>query len=268
MKALYQHLLLEFRCGWRNRSLLLIYYLFPLAFYLMMGLVMTELIPEFRSFMIPAMILFTILSGEILGLPNPLVEAREAGVLRSYRINGISATSALGVSMLTAIIHSVVASTLIALSAPTLFGAIPPASWSAMVLVTLVAASAYAGLGALIGVVSTSSRTTIMWSQLVYMPSFLLGGVMIPSEMLPATMSRVGLFMPTTHAMYAYRALAYGEAVPHHVWSGLVTLMAGGALAFALAIFLFRWDTHYNEPLRYPFLAATCLLPYALWLFS
>jgi len=93
MNAFIQHFLFEFRTGIRNKNLLLLNYLFPLGFYLMMGLVMVELNPTFRENMIPAMIIFAILSATLLGIPDPLVNAREKGIFRSYKINGIPSIS-------------------------------------------------------------------------------------------------------------------------------------------------------------------------------
>ena len=68
MRAFINHFSFEFRTGIRNKSLLLMNYLFPLAFYAMMGLLMAELNPMFLDTMIPAMIVFAALSSMVLGL--------------------------------------------------------------------------------------------------------------------------------------------------------------------------------------------------------
>ena len=81
----------EFKTGIRNKNLLLMNYLFPLGFYLMMGFIMPEINPFFRETMIPAMVTFAILAATLLGLPDPLVNARETGIFRSYKINGVPA---------------------------------------------------------------------------------------------------------------------------------------------------------------------------------
>ena len=51
MTALIHHFTFEFKTGLRNSTLLLMNYLFPLAFYAMMGLVMTQINPLFRESM-------------------------------------------------------------------------------------------------------------------------------------------------------------------------------------------------------------------------
>ena len=95
MSAFTQHFNFEFRAGLRNKNLLLMNYLFPLGFYLMMGFIMPEINPFFGEVMIPAMVTFAVLAATLLGLPDPLVNARENGIFRSYKINGVPALSIL-----------------------------------------------------------------------------------------------------------------------------------------------------------------------------
>ena len=93
MTAFTNHFSLEFRTGIRNKTLLLMNYLFPVGFYLMMGFVMPAINPTFRAMIIPSMVVFAILAATMLGLPDPLVNARETGIFRSYKINGIPSLS-------------------------------------------------------------------------------------------------------------------------------------------------------------------------------
>lgn len=89
MKAFAMHLGFEFRFGIRNKTLLLMNYLFPLGLYALLGSLMGEINPGFLTTVIPAMSLFAIMSGALLGMPDTLVNARNAGIFRSYKINGV-----------------------------------------------------------------------------------------------------------------------------------------------------------------------------------
>ncbi len=80
MKAFIHHFKFEFLAGIRNKQLLLLNYLFPLGFYLMLGFIMVEINPPFRENVVPAMVIFGILSATLLGIPDPLVNARENGI--------------------------------------------------------------------------------------------------------------------------------------------------------------------------------------------
>jgi ABC-2 type transport system permease protein len=264
MNAFANHFSFEFRTGMRDRTLLLMNYLFPIGLYAMLGFLMAELNPPFVETMIPAMIVVAILSGTILGLPNPLVAAREAGIFRSYKINGVPATSILTIPALATILHMVVVAAIITITAPLFFSAPSPINWPGFVLVFLLTAFACAGLGMLIGVISSSTNATVLWAQLIFLPSMMIGGLMIPLSTLPDSFSKVGLLLPAAHAMNAFQGLAQNQVAAFEpLWSVLI-LLAGGILSFGLANYLFRWDRGNTTRRRHPALALLALLPYAV----
>ena len=264
MKAFIQHFSFEFIKGIRNKNLLLLNYLFPLGFYLMMGFVMVDINPGFLDNVIPAMVIFGILSATLLGIPDPLVNARENGIFRSYKINGVPSLSILLIPAITTIIHMVIVSSIITLTAPLLFDAPLPVNWVNFILIFFAAAVACTGLSVLIGVVSKSSRMTILWSQLIFVPSMLLGGLMLPFSMLPETAQKVAQILPSTQAMNAINGLAMGGTADFSPWGSVATLFAGGILAFALALYLFSWDSRNSSRKGHPLLGILAFLPYII----
>ena len=264
MRAFINHFSFEFRTGMRDKTLLLINYLFPLGFYAMIGMLMTELNPTFRDTMIPAMIVFAILSSMVLGLPNPLVSSREAGIFRSYKINGVPAVSILTIPALTTILHMIVVAAIITTTASLFFGAPSPVNWAGFVLVLLLTAFTCAGIGVLIGVISSDSRSTVLWSQLIFLPSMILGGLMIPSSMLPKMLSKVGLLLPSTYTMHAFQGLGQNlDTAFDPLWS-VIILLTSGVLSFGLAIYLFSWDRRNTTRRGHPLLALLAFLPYVV----
>lgn len=264
MTAFFHHLSYDFRTGLRDRSLMLMNYLFPLVFYVMMGLLMTGINPLFAETMIPAMIVVAIMSGALLGLPNPVVGSRDAGIFRSFKINGVPALSIVTIPVVSTLLHVTLISVIITATAGPLFKARIPVDWGAFLLVGLLATFAMAGAGMLIGVISSNSRATVLLAQLIFLPSMMLGGMMMPLSMLPKALARVAMALPATHAMNAWNGLALGgKAVVDPMWSVLI-LLAGGLLAFGMAILLFEWDSN-NRQHRFPrYMAALALLPYVL----
>ena len=264
MNAFVSHFSFEFRTGIRDRTQLLMNYLFPLGLYGLLGFLMAELNPDFVETVIPAMIIVAILSGTILSLPNPLVAAREAGIFRSYKINGVPAISILTMPALTTILHMVVVAVIITATAPLFFGAPAPVNWLGFILFFLLAAFAHAGLGMLISVISSSTRAVVLWSQLIFLPSMLIGGLMLPYSMLPDALGKVGLLLPATHAMNVFQGLAQNQVAAFDpLWSVLI-LLIGGILSFGLGNYLFCWDSHNRTRRGHPALALVALLPYAL----
>mgnify|MGYP005849038677 CR=1 FL=1 len=264
MNAFAAHFSFEFRSGLRNKGLLMLNYLFPLGFYLMVSALMTSLNPYFAPTLILAMAVFAVLSGAVLGLPNPLVEAREAGVLRSYRVNGVPTLSILVIPALTSMLHALIFAAIVVVTAPVLFGAAVPSNWPAFVTILVLTAFTGAGLGLLIGVISSSSRATVLWSQLIFLPSMMLGGLMMPSSVLPPTLKPLGMLLPTTYAMDAFSSLSMNASATFDpVWS-VGILLAGGALSLGLAIYLYNWDSHNPTGRGQPALAGLAALPYVL----
>jgi ABC-2 type transport system permease protein len=299
MTAFTTHFGFEFRVGIRNKSLLLLNYLFPLGFYLLGGMLMTGLNPGFREILIPGMVFFAILSSTLLGMPDPLVTAREAGIFRSYKIHGIPELPILVIPALTTILHMVVVAVIIVATAPLLFDAVLPANWGGFILAFLLLAVACTGIGLLIGVIVPNSRTAVLFSQAIFLPSMMIGGLMFPSSQLPSALKDISYLLPTTHAMNIYGELAQSHnvalspwmsamvnavssALPEadaasdaavlaqthqaafNPWLSAVVLLAGGALAFGLAIYLFNWDRQNRTQRGRPALALLALLPYAI----
>ncbi len=264
MTAFANHISFDFRTGIRNRSLLLLNYLFPLAFYLLMGFVMPGLNPLFLDGLLPGMVVFAIYSAAILGLPDPLVQARDSGIFRSYKINGVPRLNILAIPALTTSLHLIIVTVIICLTAPLLFNAPTPVNWLNFVLVFLATLFAAAGLGVLIGVVSPNSRATVLLSQLIFLPSMLLGGLMLPYGVLPRAAQIIAQLLPSTHAMNAFKGLAMGQAADFWPWGSVLILLAGGVTAFGLAFYLFRWDSQHTTRRLPTAVALLAVLPYAV----
>ena len=263
MNAFVHHFSFEFRTGVRNRQLLMLNYLFPLGFYLLMGFIMPGINPPFRQVIIPAMVVFGTLSATLLGIPDPLVNARENGIFRSYKINGVPSISILVIPAMTTILHLLIVTVLITATAPLLFDAPPPVNWLNYVIVCVAIAAACAGISVLIGVASPNTRTTVLWSQIVFVPSMLLGGLMLPYNVLPAIAGKFAQLLPATHAMNAFAGLAMGSVADWSPWGSVTVLLTGGLLSFALAVYLFSWDSRNTTRRGHPLLALLALLPYA-----
>jgi ABC-2 type transport system permease protein len=263
MTAFAQHFSFEFRTGVRNKSLLLLNYLFPIGFYLMASALMTNLNPTFRETLIPSMVFFTVLASTLLGLPDPIVTAREAGIYRSYKIHGIPQFSVLAIPALATIIHTLIVSLFVLVSAPFLFQAPLPSNMLSFVLAYLLMAFACATLGLLIGVVAPSSRATVMLAQAVFLPSMMIGGLMFPSQLLPPTLAKLALLLPSNHALNVFNGWVENGILSFNAYGSVAVLFASGALALGLALYLFNWDSQ-NKIRTHTVLGLLVMLPYML----
>lgn len=267
MNAFIHHFRFEFRAGIRHKQLLLMNYLFPVGYYLLMGFIMGGINPQFRQDLIPAMIIFSALAATLLGIPLGITTAREKGIFRSYKINGVPAISILTILTLTTALHLFIMAIFITLSAPLLFDAAVPVNWLNFGLIFTLTTLSYASISLLIGVVSPNSRVTIMWSQLIFITSILLGGLMIPNNILPEAAGKISKLLPATHAMNAFNSLAMGKSADFSPQGSIILLLFGSVLAFGLAAYLFSWDQHNATRRGHPLLGLLAFVPYAVSLF-
>jgi ABC-2 type transport system permease protein len=105
-------------------------------------------------------------------------------------------------------------------------------------LLTLLIAFTYGGLGMLIGVISNSARSTVLWSQLIFLPSVLLGGLMMSLSFIPESIRPVAGLLPTTYAIEAMLGLAYGKETILAPQVSLLVLAALGLLPVVAGILL------------------------------
>jgi len=267
MTAFVNHFAFEFKSGLRNTNQLFINYLFPFGFFLMISFIMPQINPVFLDTMVPALVIFALLASNILGLPSPIVESREAGIFRSFKINGVPAFSILSIPVFSTIFHSLITSAVITVVGILLFDGLAPVNWMAFVLLAILTAFTCGTLGALIGVISNNTRATVLWSQLIFLPSMLIGGLMMPLSILPSAVQPFAALLPTTQAMQAMLGLAYQQETVLNPWVATAVLLASTLLAFGLAVYLFNWDSKNNSRRGNPLLALLVLVPYIISLF-
>ena len=110
--------------------------------------------------------------------------------------------------------------------------------------------------------ISSDTRATVLWSQLIFLPSMLLGGLMMPLSVLPESVRPFSLLLPTAHAMQALSGLAYGQPTVVNPVVSVLVLLASTVLAFGLAVYLFNWDNKNRTRHGSPVMALLVLVPY------
>ncbi|MGE5607061.1 MAG: ABC transporter permease, partial [Bacteroidota bacterium] len=211
MKAFMNHLGFEFKSVIRDKSLLLMNYLFPLIFYLMMAAIMPGIYPAFGKTLIPGMVVFTVMVSTLLGMPNPIVHFREKGIYRSYKIYGVPLHSVLAMPVITTMIHVTIVSLFIVVTGAFFFKAQMPSHPLNFLGVYLILLFTFTGLGLLLGVSSPNGRITVLLAQLVFLPSMILGGIVMPTSVLSGATQKVARILPTTYAIDALKCQAFQE---------------------------------------------------------
>lgn len=255
MKPTLTHLAYEVKSGVRDKSLLLMNYLFPLVFFFIISSIMGKLNPSFKNNTIYSMTLFAMLSSLLLSMPGTGVAQREAGVFRSFKINGVPSLSLLAIPVAALLLHLMLITVIISVIAVKFFGTALPDSLPRFALAWICSSLAIAALGSVIMVISPSNRASILLSQLIFLPSMLLGSLMMPLETLSGGLKTLALCLPTSQAMILFAGGAGWE-------KAALLLGLGAILGFAVAAFLFEWDARNPKPLWQKSLALVALIPY------
>jgi len=240
MNAFLKHLWIQFKLDIRERGTLMTYYLIPLVFYFIMGAVFSSINPLSRQTLTATMVIFAVTMGAVLGIPLPIVKMRETGVLRAYRVYGIPSWAVLFIQSVSAFLHLLVVSMVIFMTAPVFFGASYPQSFLAYFSCLLILLFVSIMMGVLIGVVARSQPIATMLSQVIFLPTMMLGGIMFPASMLPDFLKAIGRLLPATYIMQSFSGLAYGLPTELNATLSLIITAGIGVVATGVTIVRFR----------------------------
>lgn len=212
MKAFLYGITLQWKISFRNRDIFVVYYAVPLLFYLVMGGVFTSIIPDANLTLISSMIVFVATMGGIIGTPVPLVEIFGSDIQASYRAENIPLWTAVVGNFISGFIHLFSVSIIVFLTAPVIYDAALPGDLPAFFLSLVLFLLSTLSVGTVFGLIVKNSSKLTMATQLVFMPSLMLSGIMFPVSFLPEIIQYLGRLFPAT---WGFKMMCEGiTAVP------------------------------------------------------
>lgn len=182
MSAFLYGVVLQWKLDIRSRSLLITCYIVPLLFFMVMG----------------------VSTGALIGLPPSLLEIYGSDIKKVYRANGVPLYLGMVSIFLSAFIHLSIMSAIIYLAAPVIFDASvpsnPPLYFSSLAIFTTVSLS----VGCVLGLSLKNQAKLTMISQLIFLPSIMLSGIMFSADLLPGSLAAAGKLFP---AAWGYKLL-------------------------------------------------------------
>jgi ABC-2 type transport system permease protein len=198
MRAFIYGVALHWKQDLRNKGILITYYLVPLLFFGFVSMIFTSINPESKDTLIQSMTIFAISMGAFLGTPTPLVELYSGDIKKAYRVGGIPLWTGTVDNIISAFVHLFITSIIIYLVAPIAFDAkVPenvPMYFTGLAIFLLVCLS----IGTVLGLFIKSTSKLTMFSQLLFMPSLMLSGIMFPADLLPKALQTAGYLFPAT----------------------------------------------------------------------
>ena len=184
----------------------------------------------------------------IISLPHTLVEFRQHGVFRRYRVTPMP-SSMLIVAPLAVGAAVVVASLALMLVVGWQVFDIRFAGNAAMVALAIaVSYLAFAALGTAITARIRNVRTALGLGLALFAPMYVLSGAFGPRETFPAVLRTVGDWLPLTHSYdlltYLWLGGTWGveTTIGTPIWVSFAYLGGIAAVCVAASVRLFRWD--------------------------
>ncbi|MEG2834852.1 ABC transporter permease [Anaerorhabdus sp.] len=197
MTALLSNIALQWKLNLRDKEIITVYYIVPLVFYLFMSGIFGSIMPGMEKTIIPTMCVFGATMGAVLASPTPLIAVFGTDIKKSFLVAGVPLYSAVIVNFISAFIHVFMMCCIIVFTAPILFNATIPTTatfWIGLVLFIITSLS----VSSIIGLSVKESSKASMLGQLIFLPTVMLSGIMIPQSMLPSIFTTISKLLPGT----------------------------------------------------------------------
>lgn len=198
MSAFLYGVVLQWKLDIRSKSLLITCYVVPLLFFVVMGGIFTSINPEAKNTLIQSMTVLGVSTGALIGLPPSLVEIYGSDSKKVYKANGVPLYLGLVSMFLSAFIHLLIMCAIIYIIAPIAFHAVPPASMAVYFSSLAIFIAVSLSIGSVLGLSIKNQAKLTMISQVIFLPSIMLSGIMFPVDLLPRFFKIVGKIIPAT----------------------------------------------------------------------
>jgi ABC-2 type transport system permease protein len=199
---------------------------------------------RYIDFLIPGLIGANTMGGGLWGVAFLLVNFRIGKLLKRYAATPMRRRDfllALLGARLTFLLPDFIALMLVGVLA---FGMPVRGNLATILLVDVVGALAFAGIGLLVGSRARTHETVSGLMNLVMLPMWIFCGVFFPSHRFPAVMQPVIQALPLTQLVSALRRTILEGAglLEADILTSLAILLAWAVATFVLALRLFRWS--------------------------
>ena len=197
---------------------------------------------RYIDFLIPGLIGLNIMGSAIWGIGFSVVEARKRKLLKRLAATPMSRAHFLLAYMLSRLVFLAAEVAVLIAFGWLVFGVSVYGSMLALAIVAIFGALVLTGIAMLIAARPRSTETASGWANLFMLPMWLLSGVFFTYERFPEALHPFIRALPLTALNDALRTIMNEGGGLLQVLPELGVLAAWGALSFALALRIFRWQ--------------------------
>lgn len=198
MSAFIYGIYVQWKIDVRNKEILLFYYLVPLAFYLFMSSFFTSIMDGFFETLIVSMSVFGLTMGGILGSGMAICTHYGTTLRKAYQVGGIPFWAYLIQNLLSSLLHLMIMVTILLISAQVIFSATLSISYGMFYVAMIAYATLCILLSSLLALCLRKTNKMTMAAQGIFLPSILLSGVMVPTNMLGEAFQTLSNIFPAS----------------------------------------------------------------------
>jgi ABC-2 type transport system permease protein len=230
---------LERKQFWRNPTAAFFGFVLPLVFLLIIGALTDQ---AHRDIVVPGIAGMNVMASTFNALGMNLTYRREQGLLKRTRGTPMPTVSYLAGILGNVVFNAVVQVALVIVAGKLLFGLPWPKHWDELVIFTVVGVFAFSALGVAFSHVIPNFDAAPAYTNFVYLPSILIGGVFFDPATSSAVLSDIARVMPISHFVEGMRgAIRVDGGLSHHT-GDLAVLALWGAAGLWFAIRGFSWE--------------------------
>ena len=188
---------------------------------------------------VPGYIGIIIGSVGMLSVPISLAAYREQGILRRFRATPVHPLVVMGARLMVSSIVTLLGIVPLYVSGRIFYDLMVPTAPWAVVLGIALSTFSFLSIGLMLASVLPTANSALATGMAIFYPMMFISGAGMPRQILPATLLRIGDFLPLTHVVNVIQDLWMGDG-----WNlaSLAYLSITLVVGLVVATLAFRWE--------------------------
>ena len=198
---------------------------------------------SFMDVFAPGILAMSLMNSGVIGLATAFVTYRERGILRRIRVTPFPLTSFILARVLSQLLIAGLQAVILIGMAWAFFGLHLRGNPLVMLAAIAAGALAFLAIGFAISGIAPNVETAASYANLVTFPMLFLSGIFFSMEQAPAWLRPITRVLPLSYLVDALREpMTFGNGFAA-IWTDLLALAVTSAIAMAVAVRFFRWDS-------------------------
>ncbi len=197
---------------------------------------------RYVDFLVPGLLAMSLMGGGLWGVGFAIVDMRIRKLLKRFMATPMKRTHFLMGMMTSRLIFMIPQIIVLLLFSYLLFGVKVHGNWASIILVIIIGAIEFAGIGLLIAARAQTLETVSGLMNLVMLPMWTLSGIFFSYEQFPEFAQPFIKLLPLTPVIDALRGLMMDGKSIMTLGPELIVMTIWSIIPFAIALFVFRWN--------------------------